>query len=101
MKLSYTLIAVFAFGLSTQPFAQQVEHLMGDHPAVIVKRQESQQRYDYESKFYPHPAWMYLSAEAPHPMMDHPAVIIAKRKKDEARQDDVTHATAAVSASLH
>jgi hypothetical protein len=100
MKASYTLIALLAFGLSTQPFAQQVEHLLGDHPAVIVKRMEAQQRYDYASKFYPHPAWMYLSAEAPRPMVDHPAVIVARRKKEEARQDAAIAESTAISASL-
>lgn len=101
MKTSYTLITILAFGLSTQPFAQQAGHSRGNHPAVIVKRMEAQQRYDYESKFYPHPAWMYLSSEAPRPMMDHPAVIVARRQKQEQQHDDITHASAPVSASLH
>lgn len=35
--------------------------------------------YDYASKFYPHPAWLYLSAEAPHEMGQHPAVLVARR----------------------
>lgn len=35
--------------------------------------------YDYASKFYPHPAWLYLSAEAPREMGQHPAVIVARR----------------------
>ena len=99
MKASYTLIAIFAFGLSTQPFAQQkVEHLLGHHPAVLVKRMEAQQPYDYQAKFYPHPAWMYLSSEAPRPMIDHPAVLIAKRnaqaESERAQQAALLQATA-------
>ena len=87
MKTSYTLIAMLAFGLSTQPFAQErIEHLLGEHPAVIVKRMEARKGYDYQSKFYPHPAWLYLQAEAPRPMMDHPAVIVARRAREEARE---------------
>lgn len=35
--------------------------------------------YDYASKFYPHPAWLYLSSEAPHEMGQHPAVLVARR----------------------
>jgi len=86
MRASYTLIAMLAFGLSTQPFAQErIEHLLGEHPAVIVKRMEATQGYDYQSKFYPHPAWMYLQAEAPRSMVDHPAVIVAKREREHAR----------------
>ena len=60
----------------------QTAHHNGDHPAVVVQRLQAQAGYDYQSKFYPHPAWLYLSAEAPHPMMDHPAVIIAKREQE-------------------
>ncbi len=37
------------------------------------------QGYDYASKFYPHPAWLYLQAEAPHEMGQHPAVLVARR----------------------
>ncbi len=38
---------------------------LGDHPAVVVQRLQASAGYDYESKFYPHPAWFFLSAEAP------------------------------------
>lgn len=40
--------------------------------------------YDYASKFYPHPAWLYLSAEAPHTMNEHPAVVVARRAREGA-----------------
>jgi hypothetical protein len=63
---------------------QQTDRRAGDHPAVIVQRLHAQQGYDYASKFYPHPAWLHLHAEAPHPMMDHPAVIVLKRNQQEA-----------------
>jgi hypothetical protein len=65
-------------------WAQQTEPRPGDHPAVIVQRLHAQQGYDYASKFYPHPAWLYLQAEAPRPMMEHPAVIVFKRHRQEA-----------------
>ena len=58
---------------------------LGEHPAIIARRVIAAEGYDYASKFYPHPAWLYLSAEAPHPMMEHPAVIVARRA-EEARQ---------------
>lgn len=57
-----------------------------DHPAVAVQRLQAAQGYDYASKFYPHPAWLYLAAEAPHPMMDHPAVIVARRERERLSQ---------------
>lgn len=38
---------------------------LGDHPAVVVKRLEAHRGYDYASKFYPHPAWLYLRAAPP------------------------------------
>jgi hypothetical protein len=59
---------------------------LGEHPAVIVQRLHAKQGYDYASKFYPHPAWLWLYAEAPRPMMDHPAVIVAKRQKESESQ---------------
>ena len=61
---------------------------LGDHPAIVVQRLQATQGYDYASKFYPHPAWLYLAAEAPRPMMDHPAVIIAKRLRQERAEEE-------------
>lgn len=37
--------------------------------------------YDYASKFYPHPAWLYLKAEAPSRNGEHPAVIVARQAR--------------------
>jgi hypothetical protein len=61
--------------------AQPSGNRLGDHPAIVVQRLYAQQGYDYASKFYPHPAWLYLLAEAPRPMMDHPAVIVFERER--------------------
>jgi len=41
-------------------------HRLGDHPAIVVQRLAKTAGYDYASKFYPHPAWMYLQATQPH-----------------------------------
>lgn len=71
---------LLAFAFAGPVLAQQAEHELGQHPAVIIKQRSENQAYDYLAKFYPHPAWLYLSAEAPHPMMDHPAVIVARRE---------------------
>jgi hypothetical protein len=70
-------LAVSAAGLAQQPSTDR----LGDHPAIVVQRLYAQQGYDYPSKFYPHPAWLYLLADAPRPMSDHPAVIVFKREQ--------------------
>jgi hypothetical protein len=53
----------------------------GDHPAVVVQRLHAQQGYDYLSKYYPHPAWLFLLAEPPREMGDHPAVLVWRREQ--------------------
>lgn len=47
-----------------------------------AQAQTTAQGYDYASKFYPHPAWLYLRAEAPREMGEHPAVIIARQARE-------------------
>jgi hypothetical protein len=101
MQFSDTFLALIALGLSTQPFAQQAEHPRGDHPAVVVKRMQAKQGYDYQAQFYPHPAWLYLQSEAPHPMMDHPAVIVARRKQHDAQVETVESRLERIDASIH
>lgn len=52
-------------GLAAATAAAEIDGALppaGDHPAVIVKRLEAGKGYDYLSKFYPHPAWLYLRA---------------------------------------
>lgn len=75
-----TLITAAAIILT--PCAATAQKL-GDHPAIVVQRLQASAGYDYESKFYPHPAWLYLRAESPRPMSDHPAVIVYKRQLQE------------------
>jgi len=81
MNMLRTTATILACGLSAAAIAQQAEHRLGDHPAVIVKRLYAQQGYDYASKFYPHPAGLYLYAEAPP--ADEAAVAAAKAKQME------------------
>ena len=64
---------------------QSTSPRLADHPAIAARRVIAQQGYDYSAKFYPHPAWLYLSAEAPHPMVQHPAVIVFERAQQERR----------------
>ena len=61
---------------------------LGEHPAIVAQRVIAAQGYDYASKFYPHPAKLYLSTEAPRPMMDHPAVTVAKREQQRLSDEE-------------
>lgn len=38
---------------------------LGDHPAVVIQRLQRSAGYDYASKFYPHPAHLYLLRASP------------------------------------
>lgn len=91
MKASFTMIAMLAFGLSTQPFAQQkIEHLMGQHPAVLVKRMEAQKPYDYQAQFYPHPAWLYMRAEPSEAMLALNEKAAAPTSPDRTRPQSIS-----------
>jgi len=46
------------------------DHVLGDHPAIVVQRLYKAAGYDYASKFYPHPAWLHLYAEPPGDPID-------------------------------
>ncbi|HEY9068604.1 MAG TPA: hypothetical protein VIO33_26695 [Burkholderiaceae bacterium] len=63
---------------------QQTEHPLGDHPAVIVKRNWSQRPIDYASTFYPHPAWLYLTSEPVPGAADAPLVASVDRSRRNA-----------------
>ncbi|HUL66810.1 MAG TPA: hypothetical protein VLW55_19580 [Burkholderiaceae bacterium] len=74
---------------------------LGDHPAVIVKRMQMTQGYDYLAQFHPHPAWLYLESDAPHPMMDHPAVIVARQRREQGQAETVVSHLERIEASTH
>ena len=83
-----------------QPLPPQPQARQGDHPAVVVARMWPKRSYDYESKFYPHPAWLALAPEAPHEMGDHPAVLVAKAFAKESSSVAAT-ATQSAAEALH
>lgn len=74
----YPLIALIA-ALAVSPAIAQP---LGDHPAVIVAKQWQNRGYDYQSKFYLHPARLTLLAEAPHMMGEHPAILVQRTLGD-------------------
>jgi hypothetical protein len=84
MKAITKFSALWILGIGVAAQAQQPEHKMHEHPAVLVKRQQAHKGYDYSAQFYPHPAWLYLVPE-PRPMMEHPAVVVARRAEEERR----------------
>jgi hypothetical protein len=81
LMISLTAAAVAAPVAFADPAATNAT--LGEHPSIVARRVIAAQGYDYASKFYPHPAWLYLSAEAPRPMTDHPAVIVFRRAEQE------------------
>jgi hypothetical protein len=95
MRTTLTSLALIVpFALAAAPAAAGE---LGDHPAVVVQRLKATQGYDYASKFYPHPAWLYLLPEAPHRMNEHPAVLVFKR---EQRREQESLARARASMAL-
>jgi hypothetical protein len=96
MSTKYIPALMLACATANPVFAQTSDHRLGDHPAIIVQRLQAQQGYDYASKFYPHPAWLYLLAEAPRPMSDHPAVIVFERERRLKETPTQTATAAAV-----
>ena len=84
MNMSISITAALLATVVALPSRAQADdpHRLGDHPAIVVQRLHARQGYDYLSKFYPHPAWLYLLPEAPHRMNDHPAVAVFKREQE-------------------
>lgn len=69
LTLPVVLLALFSapWASAEDPAAAAREpHALGDHPAVVVQRLQRSAGYDYAAKFYPHPAWLYLSSQPPH-----------------------------------
>jgi len=64
--------------------AEPVAHPMGDHPAVLVKRQA--QQVDTNRLILMHPAGLFVIA-TPTPTYDHPAVIVARMAREASDLD--------------
>ncbi len=63
--LLMAIAAPAAFAQPTSPSAPPTARL-GDHPAVVVQRMQRTAGYDYASKFYLHPAHLYLLRASPN-----------------------------------
>ena len=69
---------------TAQESAADPMHTLGEHPAVLVKRQS--QQVDPNRLILMHPAGLFVIA-APSPTYDHPAVIIARRSREASELD--------------
>ena len=95
----FTIALIAAAPIATpdavaEPTRTEANTARADHPAIAARRVIAAQGYDYASKFYPHPAGFYLSAEAPREMSQHPAVVVFRRAEQQRR--DVLAAAARV-----
>ena len=64
--------------------AEPVVHTLGEHPAVLVKRQA--QQIDPNRFILLHPATLFVIA-TPSPTYDHPAVIVARMARQPSDLD--------------
>lgn len=58
-------IAAPAAFAQAHPLGTPATGHLGDHPAVVIQRLQRTAGYDYASKFYPHPAHLYLLRASP------------------------------------
>jgi len=68
----------------TMTSAEPAEHTLGQHPAILVKRQGPQ--LDTNRFILAHPAGLQVIA-APSPTYDHPAVVVARLASQNAELD--------------
>lgn len=64
LMLLMTLAAPTAFG-QVQSVDTPATVRLGDHPAVVIQRLQRSAGYDHPSKFYLHPAHLYLLSASP------------------------------------
>jgi len=97
-QISVTVsISTLVLALVATPPARGEEnqpHKLGDHPAVVVQRLYKTAGYDYASKFYPHPAWMYLRPAQPKDVA--PPADVASATRQPPAQLPVAGADASV-----
>ncbi|MEP6874243.1 MAG: hypothetical protein ABI887_07740 [Burkholderiales bacterium] len=75
-------IATALVGVSTAATAEDTtstEHTLGQHPAILVKRQTPQ--IDTNRFILAHPAGLFVIA-TPSPTYDHPAVVVARMARE-------------------
>ena len=80
------LVAAIAAALlgSVAFAAEPAAHMLGEHPAILVKRQA--QQVDPNRLILLHPASLFVIA-APSPTYDHPAVVVARMSREPSDLD--------------
>jgi len=89
-------IAAALFTLSAHALAAGTDPALGEHPAVIVKRTYDKKGYDYASKFYPHPAGLYLYREAPKETTDQAATVSIRGQGTQVQESTAASQVAPV-----
>ena len=74
--LAAVLLGTTTFAMAQAVADEPAAHSMGEHPAILVKRQGPQ--LDTNRFILAHPAGLQV-VEAPSPTYDHPAVVVARR----------------------
>lgn len=95
MNKIFALAAFLTIAFSAPAIAQQPIHQLGEHPAVLAKRAYEKQGYDYASKFYPHPAWLYLQSTAPESVADKSDSNVAQDERERAKGANAAATSAA------
>jgi hypothetical protein len=80
-------VIVFLTALATLRAAYARDEQLGEHPAVLQARAQASAGYDYASKFYPHPAWLYLLQRRPDTSPVPPTAIAPQPKTNAAPAD--------------
>lgn len=83
--MKHTLVAFLLF--SVAPGATMAEESFR-HPA-LAKSSAEPAGYDYASKFYPHPGWLYLLSEPPRERGEHSTVIVLEVQREQEGQQQL------------
>ena len=65
IQMLLVAVAALATALPAHADGKPAAHRLGEHPAVVVQRLQRTAGYDFASKFYPHPAHLYLLPASP------------------------------------
>ena len=82
--LAAVLLGTTTFAMAQAVADEPAAHSMGEHPAILVKRQGPQ--LDTNRFILAHPAGLAVIA-TPSPTYDHPAVIVARMASQQSEMD--------------
>jgi hypothetical protein len=82
--IAAALIGSATIASAQETAAEPAAHTLGEHPAVLIKRQA--QQIDTNRFILMHPAGLFV-IDAPSPTYDHPAVIVARMAREPSELD--------------